>query len=197
MREVAWVYRPVTVSLKGGARTHSLLVTNRRSFVGLDDLTATWELVVAGEVVTHGRLRMPKVAPRTSVGVPLPCKLPAGDDEVQLTVADGSCVGTNRHDPAGPADPEVPVLLVRDRDSQKFLAAMVVCSMHPTVLHEDSTLISGDFPVMARRYLQEHVLGGDCPILYHMGFSGNQSPRHVTRSNTFDEAARLERSGSR
>jgi hypothetical protein len=111
--------------------------------------------------------------------------------EVGLTVADGSCVGTNRHDPAGPADPEVPVLLVRDRDSQTFLAAMVVCSMHPTVLHEDSTLISGDFPAMTRQYLQEHVLGRDCPILYHMGFSGNQSPRHVTRSNTFDEAERL------
>src|SRR5204863_9550945 len=108
-----------------------------------------------------------------------------------LTVADGSCVGTNRHDPAGPSDPQVPVLLVRDRDSQTFLSAMIVCSMHPTVLHEDSTLISGDFPAMTREYLQEHVLGRDCPVLYHMGLSGNQSPRHVTRSNTFDEAERL------
>jgi hypothetical protein len=26
-------------------------------------------------------------------------------------------------------------------------------------LHEDSTLISGDFPAMTRQYLQEHVLG--------------------------------------
>ncbi len=86
MREVAWVYRPVTISLKGGARSRALLVTNRRSFVGLADLAATWELVVAGEVVQHGRLRVPKVAGRTSVSAPLPCKLPAGDDEVQLTV---------------------------------------------------------------------------------------------------------------
>ena len=30
--------------------------------------------------------------------------------EVGLAIADGSCVGTNRHDPAGPSDPEVPVL---------------------------------------------------------------------------------------
>ena len=44
-----------------------------------------------------------------------------------------------------------------------FLAAMIVCSMHPTVLHEDSTLISGDFPAMTRRYLQEHVLGSGLP----------------------------------
>jgi neutral ceramidase len=77
--------------------------------------------------------------------------------EVGLAVADGSCVGTHRHDPAGPSDPEVPVLVVRDLDNQEFLAAMIVCSMHPTVLHEDSTLISGDFPAMTRQYLQQHV----------------------------------------
>lgn len=110
---------------------------------------------------------------------------------VGLAVGDGACVGTNRHDPAGPSDPEVPVLLVRDRDRQAFLAAMVVCSMHPTVLHEDSTLVGGDFPAMARRYLQEHALGADCPVLWHTGPCGDQSPRHVVRANTFEEATRL------
>jgi hypothetical protein len=30
-----------------------------------------------------------------------------------------------------------------------------------------------------------------CPVLYHNGASGNQSPRHVTRGNTFAEAQRL------
>ena len=44
---------------------------------------------------------------------------------------------------------------------------------------------------MTRQYLQEHVLGKDCPVVYHTGPCGNQSPRHVTRANTFDEAARL------
>ena len=63
--------------------------------------------------------------------------------------------------------------------------------MHPTVLHEDSTVISGDFPAFARAYLQEHVLGDACPVVYHMGASGNQSPRHVTRANTLEEATRL------
>jgi neutral ceramidase len=110
---------------------------------------------------------------------------------IGLAVASAAGVGTNRHDPAGAADLEVPVLAVRDQQSERFLAAMLVCSMHPTVLHEDSTLVSGDFPAMARQYLQEHVLGVDCPVLHHTGPSGNQSPRHVTRSNTFDEAARL------
>ncbi len=68
---------------------------------------------------------------------------------------------------------------------------MLVCCMHPTVLHEDSTLVSGDFPAMARQYLQRHVLGKDCPVLYHTGPAGNQSPRHVTCANTFAEAERL------
>ena len=111
--------------------------------------------------------------------------------EIGFATADGSCVGTNRHDPAGPSDPEVPVMAVRDRGSGVFVAAMVVCSMHPTVLHEDSTLVSGDFPAMTRQFLQEHVLGEDCPVVYHTGPCGNQSPRHVTRANTFAEATRL------
>lgn len=110
---------------------------------------------------------------------------------IGLAVADGSCAGTNRHDPAGPFDPDVPVLVIRAVDDQAFVAAMVVCSMHPTVLHEDSTLVSGDFPAMARQYLQQHVLGNDCPVVYHTGPCANQSPRHVTKANTFDEATRL------
>jgi hypothetical protein len=63
--------------------------------------------------------------------------------------------------------------------------------MHPTVLHEDSTAVSGDFPGLARLHLQQHAVGPDCPVIYHMGAAGNQSPRHVTRSNTLDEAKRL------
>ncbi|MFZ1933222.1 MAG: hypothetical protein WCB27_23815 [Thermoguttaceae bacterium] len=61
--------------------------------------------------------------------------------EIGFAAADGSCLGTNRHDPAGPSDREVPVLVVRERGGGAFVAAMVVCSMHPTVLHEDSTLV--------------------------------------------------------
>ena len=111
--------------------------------------------------------------------------------KIGLAVADGSSVGTNRHDPAGPSHPDVPVLALRNVHDQSFVAAMVVCSMHPTVLHEDSTLVSGDFPAMARQYLQQHVLGTACPVVYHTGPSANQSPRHVTKANTFDEAERL------
>lgn len=108
-----------------------------------------------------------------------------------LAIADATGIGSNRRDPKGPADLNVPVLLVRSAEGEKNIAAMLVCCMHPTVLHEDSTLISGDFPAMARQYLQEGVLGRDCPVLYHTGPQGNQSPRHVTTGNTFAEATRL------
>jgi hypothetical protein len=65
--------------------------------------------------------------------------------------------------------------------------------MHPTVLHEDSTLVSGDFPGLARLHLQRELLGVGVPVLYHTGPAGNQSPRHVTQANTFEEAERLGR----
>jgi len=110
---------------------------------------------------------------------------------VGLAVANGSGVGTNRRDFLGPADPKVPVLMVKTADGRQDLACMVVYSMHPTVLHEDSKFISGDFPGMMRQFLQKEVVGEDCPVLYHTGPAGNQSPRHVTRANTFAEARRL------
>jgi hypothetical protein len=100
-------------------------------------------------------------------------------------------VGTNRRNVTGPADLQVPVLMVRAANDAKLIACMVVCSMHPTVLREDSTVVSGDFPAMARRFLQQHFLGDDCPVLHHTGPAGNQSPRHVVQGNTLAEAARL------
>ncbi len=108
-----------------------------------------------------------------------------------FAVADGTGVGTNRRDPSGPKDMDVPVLLVKSADSSRVLACMASCCMHPTVLHEDSRLVSGDFPGMARKYLSNHVFFETIPFLYHTGPSGNQSPRHVTKANTFAEAERL------
>ena len=112
--------------------------------------------------------------------------------EAGLAVARAEGVGTNRHDPAGPADPDVPVLLVRARSDRRPLACMIAYAMHPTVLHQDSKLISSDFPHFTRQYLRDRgLVPADCPILYHNGAAGNQSPRHVTKANTFAEARRL------
>ena len=106
-----------------------------------------------------------------------------------LAIADDTGVGTNRRDPKGPADHRVPVLMVQHAETNANIACMLVCSMHPTVIHEDIFEVTGDFPSMARQYLQQN--GVDCPIVYHMGPSGNQSPRHVTQANTFEEAERI------
>ena len=108
--------------------------------------------------------------------------------EVALAVADCPGVGANRRDVRGPSDPQVPVLAVR-RPGGRYVAIMLVCSMHPTVLHEDSTLVSGDFPGLSRQHVQGTL--GPCPVLHHSGPCGNQSPRHVVRAHTFAEAQRL------
>ena len=83
MQEVAWVYRPVTVAR---GRRGTLRVTNRQSFVGLDAFDARWTLLVDGVEVRSGRLRLPKVAPRDTVDVPVPVTVPAGTGQVLLSV---------------------------------------------------------------------------------------------------------------
>jgi hypothetical protein len=110
--------------------------------------------------------------------------------EIAFKTGDATGVGTNRHDPEGPRDMEVPIMIVRNADKD-YIACMLVCSMHPTILHEDSTLYSSDFPYFVREVLQQEVLGDRCPIIYFTGTAGNQSPRHVTKANTFEEASRI------
>ena len=98
-------------------------------------------------------------------------------------------VGGNRLDPNGAADREAGLLLYRRTDTKAPIAMHLVYSMHPTVLHEDSTLVSGDFPGLAKRRLVD-AFPGLVP-LYHLGPAGNQSPRYSVRAQTFDEAERL------
>jgi len=82
MREVAWVYRPVTVTRSSRG---ALVISNRQSFTDLRGLRATWELLVDGVVQRSGRLTLPAVAPHSSATVALPCAVPASG-EVHLTV---------------------------------------------------------------------------------------------------------------
>ena len=110
--------------------------------------------------------------------------------EIGFVVGDATGVGTNRHNPSGPKDMEVPTMLVRNLNKE-YIACMLVCSMHPTILHEDSTLYSSDIPHYVRETLQKDYLGNDCPVIYFTGAAGNQSPRHVTKANTFEEAKRI------
>jgi hypothetical protein len=110
--------------------------------------------------------------------------------ELACTSARVVGVGSNRLDPSGPSDPDAGVLLVRGPSTHRSIALVVTYAMHPTVLHEDSTLVSADFPGAARRELSSR-LGGDPAIVYLSGTAGNQSPRHTARANTYSEAERL------
>ena len=105
-------------------------------------------------------------------------------------LADGTGIGTNRHDPSGPADLEIPTVVIKN-ERDEYIGAMMVCNMHPTILHEDSKFYSGDFPAYTREILQKQYLESGCPVLYFTGAAGNQSPRHVTKENTFKEAQRI------
>jgi hypothetical protein len=116
----------------------------------------------------------------------------AGPARLAITTANVSGVGCNRLSPDGPRDPEASILFVKRASDGKPLALNLTYGMHPTVLHEDSTVVSGDFPAFTRRHLEE-ALGG-VNVLYHNGTSGNQSPRHHVRGQTLAEAERLGRS---
>ena len=112
--------------------------------------------------------------------------------QLAWTSAPARGVGGNRLSPEGVTDPEVGILAVRSAPDGRPLAAALVYGMHPTVLHEDSRLVSADFPACARAALRE-AAGGELPVLYFTGPSGDQSPRHSVTAQTFAEAERLGR----
>ncbi len=98
-------------------------------------------------------------------------------------------VGCNRLNPDGPRDPDAGILVVR-RSSDKCVTAIQVCySMHPTVIHENTTQVTADFPGFCRQRLESEF--PDAMVIYHTGPCGNLSPRHHVHGQTFDEAERL------
>lgn len=101
----------------------------------------------------------------------------------------GGLAGGNRISADGPEDPEAGLLLVRRADNKSPLAILSVYGMHPTVLHEDSTLFSGDFIAYTRQHLEATFPGAG--VVYLNGVCGNQSPRRVVKAQTFAEAERI------
>ena len=97
-------------------------------------------------------------------------------------------VGGNRRTPGGPSDPEVWVVGVKDL-KDNFKAALVKYSLHPTVIHEESTLVTADYPAYIRKYLSETKPG--MIMLFAQGTSGDQSTRYFRKGQSFDEAERI------
>lgn len=106
--------------------------------------------------------------------------------------ADATGVGGNRISADGPTDPECGILSVCPAADGAPFASVLVYGMHPTVMHEDSTLISSDFPHYTRLHLQERFGAGHVTV-YLMAPSGDQSPRRFVSGQTFAEAERLGR----
>lgn len=106
-----------------------------------------------------------------------------------VTSAKAEGVGGNRLAKDGIHDSETGILYVKRKSDGKALGIALVYSMHPTVLHEDSKLVSSDFPGFAREYIVEQ--SGAEVVLYHTGPCGNLSPRYFVSGQTFAEAKRL------
>ena len=110
--------------------------------------------------------------------------------EAAWTTADvQGLAGGNRLAEGGAEDPNAGLLLVRQREDHTPVAVLSVYSMHPTVLHEDSKLVSSDFIVFARQEIERAFPGAG--VVYLNGTAGDQSPRRVVRAQTFAEAERL------
>ena len=123
----------------------------------------------------------------TAAGVAAKSAVPA---ELAWTAADAIGVGGNRLSPEGITDPECGILALRGSQNREMLAIALIYGMHPTVLHEDSTLVSADFPHYTRLRIRQH-LGQEIPIAYHTAPCGDQSPRWFVTEQTFAEAERL------
>ncbi len=108
---------------------------------------------------------------------------------VTSAVAEG--VGCNRLDPNGPFDSEVGLLALKSERDGRLFALDLVYGTHPTVLHEDSKLVSSDFPHFTRQQIAEAFPG--VTTVYHNGPCGNLSPRYHVKGQTFAEAERLGR----
>lgn len=111
----------------------------------------------------------------------------------RLGVERGICgqecgIGGNRRDPAGPADPEVWTLGIQDAGG-KWRACLVKYALHPTVLHEDSALVSADYPAYLRQFLSCAQPG--LKMLFAQGTAGDQSTRYFRRGQSFAEAERI------
>lgn len=101
-----------------------------------------------------------------------------------------SGVGGNRRLPGGPHDPLVSVMAVRDSDCI-VRGIFVNYTLHPTFIHEWSTVCTADYPAYLKQELIEretHAIVG-----FSQGASGNQSSRYYRQGESYDEAERVGR----
>jgi hypothetical protein len=113
--------------------------------------------------------------------------------DAKIGIGKGICgkekgVGGNRRDPNGVTDPDVFVIGLKD-NKDDWRAFLVKYALHPTVIHEGSTLVTADYPAYIREFLAKTKPGAH--LLFAQGTSGNQSTRYFRTGQNFDEARRI------
>lgn len=96
-----------------------------------------------------------------------------GNVEVGWHVTNGK-IGINRRekttegfakmgtDPTGIVDERIGTLLIRDSSTKHLIGALIFCRAHPNVLKSDSTSLSGDYPGITRKILEQAL---SCPVV--------------------------------
>lgn len=113
--------------------------------------------------------------------------------EAKVGVDKGYCgkeqgIGGNRRDPNGPSDPDVWTIGVQDMEGN-WRGCYVKYALHPTLIHEDSTVVTADYPGYIRHYFS--MAKPDMVFLFAQGTSGNQSTRYFRKGQSYDEACRI------
>ena len=101
-----------------------------------------------------------------------------------------SGVGGNRRVRGGPHDPMVSVMAIKDTASN-IRGAMVNYALHPTFIHEWSTVCTADYPCYLKIEMEERAPG--MLVGFAQGASGNQSSRYYRKGESYDEAERVGR----
>ncbi len=97
-------------------------------------------------------------------------------------------IGGNRRMKGGPHDPLVSVLAIRD-DKKQIRGTIVNYSLHPTLIHEWSNVVTADYPGYVRICIEASLPGTIAGFI--QGASGNQSTRYYREGESFDEAERI------
>lgn len=170
-----------------GIPAHAILVsvTHTHSGPNTADVLA-WH---GDEVVPPPDPKYMEKLKQAVVFVSVEAKKQAEPATLAVTSAQSENVGGNRHDKNGPHDPEVGLVFIKRKSNGEPLALQLIYSMHPTVLHEDSTLASSDFPAYTRQAIESALPG--VLTVYQNGTCGNLSPRYHVSGQTFEEAERL------
>jgi Neutral/alkaline non-lysosomal ceramidase, N-terminal len=96
----------------------------------------------------------------------------------------------NRMIAGGPTDPELSFLIFKNREGRP-IAYLINFSAHPTLLRSTNRLLSGDFPGVVSRVLEESEGRKDVVALYTSGAVADQRTRPPKGNNVFERADRM------